>query len=79
MSTLHSYHQVPEDASTISLEEPWHVEHWGRKFGVAEADLRSAMSAIGAKADEVKRYLNRPIKSPRWGSGGHGIDRNIHS
>ena len=56
-----------EDASTISLEEPWHVEHWCRKFGVAEADLRSAMSAIGAKADDVKRYLNRPIKSPRWG------------
>ena len=67
MPKLHSYHQVPEDASTISLEEPWHVEHWCRKFGVAEADLRSAMSAIGAKADEVKRYLNRPIKSPRWG------------
>jgi len=47
----------PQDATKISLTEPWEIRYWCKAIGVTEAALRAAVKAAGNGAAAVKRHL----------------------
>jgi hypothetical protein len=49
----------PADRSRINVHEPWEVRWWTQELGVSEAQLRSAVSAVGVSAANVRRHLGR--------------------
>jgi hypothetical protein len=49
----------PQDASKISLSEPWEVQYWTSQLGCSEQELRAAVKAVGNGADAVRNFLAR--------------------
>jgi hypothetical protein len=47
----------PQDASRVSLQEPWEVKYWTERFGVTAEQLQEAVNAVGNSVREVEEYL----------------------
>jgi hypothetical protein len=46
-----------EDYWHVNLNEPWEIVFWSRELRCSEQQLREAVSAVGARAGDVKAYL----------------------
>jgi len=46
-----------QDRARINLNEDYEVRDWTQSLGVDEATLRSAVQAVGDRADDVRDYL----------------------
>lgn len=51
--------KIPQDASKISLTEPYEVSYWCTKFGCTESELKAAVKAVGHSVAAVKKYLGK--------------------
>ena len=49
----------PADAMRVNVNEKWEVEHWTKKFGCTEAQLRAAVKAVGVMAADVEKHLKK--------------------
>lgn len=49
----------PQGRSRINVNEPWELRWWCSHFGVTEAQLREAVTAVGVMAEVVRRYLGK--------------------
>lgn len=49
----------PQDATKISLTEPWEIRYWCKALGVTEAALHAAVKAVGHGTAAVKRHLGK--------------------
>lgn len=49
----------PADAKRVNVNEKWEVDHWTKKFGVTEAQLKAAVKAVGVMADDVEKQLKK--------------------
>lgn len=49
----------PQDASKISLEEPYEVNWWCGKFNCTKEQLTAAVKAVGHSAKAVEKYLSK--------------------
>jgi len=47
----------PEDASRISLTEPYEVNYWCARFGCTESELRAAVAKVGVSAKAVEKHI----------------------
>ncbi|HSA32136.1 MAG TPA: DUF3606 domain-containing protein [bacterium] len=47
----------PQDASRISLTEPYEVNWWCERFGCSLAKLKAAVAAVGDSVKAVEKYL----------------------
>ena len=47
----------PQDASKISLTEPWEVTYWMKALGVSEARLRQLVSQYGHSAATIRSKI----------------------
>lgn len=47
----------PQDASKISLTEPWEVKYWTAALGVSEARLRQLVSQYGHSAATIRSKI----------------------
>ena len=45
------------DRQRINLGEDYEVRDWAKKFGVSEAELRSAVDKVGPMAADVEREI----------------------
>jgi uncharacterized protein DUF3606 len=52
-----------EDYWHVNLAEAWEITFWSRELGCSEQQLRAAVNAVGARAGDVKGYLD----ARRWG------------
>jgi CRISPR/Cas system-associated endonuclease Cas3-HD len=51
------------DRSRINVNQPHEISYWSKKFGVSEAELRSAVEQVGPMADKVEQHLGRRAAS----------------
>ena len=49
----------PQDRARISLEEDHELRYWTGALGVSEAQLRTAVGAVGNSAEKVRQFLGR--------------------
>ena len=49
----------PQDASKISLKEPYEVDYWTTSLDCTEKQLKDAVDAVGHSATKVKDYLDK--------------------
>jgi hypothetical protein len=50
----------PRERGKIELDvSPEVVRYWGTVLGCTEAELRTAVDAVGANADDVRRHLGK--------------------
>ncbi|WP_437494945.1 DUF3606 domain-containing protein [Sorangium sp. So ce1014] len=49
----------PQDRETINRNQPHEVKYWAQKFGVTEQQLLQAISTVGPKVGDVRRYLKK--------------------
>ena len=49
--------KFPQDANRINIHEPYELEYWSRKFGVAPQKIRDAVGVVGTSASAVERYI----------------------
>jgi hypothetical protein len=47
----------PEDKKTIVIREQWQITYWMLSLHTTQDRLVSALRAVGADAEEVKKYL----------------------
>ena len=47
----------PRDRTRVSLDEPWELRYWTKRFDVSEAKLRAACDAAGPLTSNVERHL----------------------
>ena len=47
----------PEERIKVNINEEFDIKYWTQLFGCTEAELRSAVKAIGNSIDEVRIYL----------------------
>ncbi|RII25850.1 MAG: DUF3606 domain-containing protein [Geobacter sp.] len=47
----------PQDASKISLTEPWEVEYWTVALGVSSAELRRLVQQYGHSAATIRSKI----------------------
>ncbi|MDB5878371.1 MAG: hypothetical protein JWQ41_1785 [Variovorax sp.] len=50
----------PADALRINVNEKHEVHYWTATLGVSEAELRSAVAAVGVMAKDVRAHLGKP-------------------
>jgi Protein of unknown function (DUF3606) len=48
-----------QDRNRIDVNEKYEVQHWAKKFGVSEEELRAAVQRVGPTAAAVERDLKR--------------------
>ncbi|MEP7156030.1 MAG: DUF3606 domain-containing protein [Betaproteobacteria bacterium] len=54
------------DRLAIDIKEDWQRHFWSTRFGVSQEELLAAVQAVGARADDVSKYLgNKPIHRRR--------------
>ena len=46
------------DRARINIHQDHEVRHWAAKLGVTPDELRSAVRAVGDRADRVQDHLN---------------------
>lgn len=51
----------PQDASRISMHEPYEVNWWTHKWGITRAQLQAAVNAVGNSAAAVARHLGKSL------------------
>lgn len=51
----------PQDASKISMLEPYEVNYWTSKWGVTRAQLQAAVNAVGVSAARVAAHFGKPL------------------
>lgn len=49
----------PRDRSRINTSEEWELRYWTKEFGVTEDELKAAVQAVGAGAEDVRRQLKK--------------------
>ncbi|MFL6607889.1 MAG: DUF3606 domain-containing protein [Pseudomonas sp.] len=49
----------PRDRSRINTSEEWELRYWTKEFGVTEDELKAAVAAVGAGAEDVRRQLKK--------------------
>ncbi|MBI6620360.1 DUF3606 domain-containing protein [Pseudomonas corrugata] len=49
----------PRDRSRINTSEEWELRYWTKEFGVTEDELKAAVQAVGAGADDVRKKLKK--------------------
>lgn len=49
----------PQDRARINVNEEHEVRYWTEALNVSEAQLRTAVAAVGGSVEAVKQYLNR--------------------
>jgi hypothetical protein len=49
----------PPDRVRIDLREPQGVAYWTKELGCTEAQLRTAVKAVGPMVASVRNHLNR--------------------
>jgi hypothetical protein len=54
--------RAPQDASRISLREPWEIRHWTEKFGITKEVLIDAVEEVGNSAKAVAELLKERKK-----------------
>lgn len=47
----------PQDASKISLTEPWEVKYWTQELGVSETKLKELVAKYGHSAATIRSHL----------------------
>jgi uncharacterized protein DUF3606 len=47
------------DRSRINVNQPHEMSYWSKKFGVSEAQLRTAVEQVGPMAEKVEQHLGR--------------------
>lgn len=47
----------PADRARVNVNELHELRYWTKKFGCTEAQLRSAVQAVGVMADKVEAHL----------------------
>ena len=47
----------PQDRSRISLSQDYEVRYWSERFGIDEAELRTAVEDVGPAVSDVEQYL----------------------
>ncbi len=47
-----------QDRARINLSEDYEVSSWSKKFGVTPDQLKSAVAAVGDRAEDVQRHLS---------------------
>ncbi len=47
----------PEDPTKINIIQSWETKYWANMFGVSEAQVQIAVTAVGPSVADVKRYL----------------------
>jgi hypothetical protein len=50
---------TPANLQRVGLREPAEVIWWCGELGCSATELRRAVSAVGASADEVEKYIAR--------------------
>jgi hypothetical protein len=66
---LDSDMRIPEDTTTVSLEQDWEVRYWCARYSVTEQDLRACVMEVGPKVEDVERKLQlaKPIVMKNMG------------
>ncbi|WP_080942501.1 MULTISPECIES: DUF3606 domain-containing protein [Pseudomonas] len=49
----------PRDRSRINTSEEWELRYWTKEFGVTEDELKAAVQAVGAGAEDVRKKLKK--------------------
>jgi hypothetical protein len=47
-----------QDHWRVNLHEPWEVGFWAREFRCSAEELRHAVQCVGARAGDVRAYLD---------------------
>jgi hypothetical protein len=48
-----------DHAHAINVDEAWERGYWTARFQITEAELRSAIGAVGEMVVDVKRHLGK--------------------
>ena len=51
--------KIPQDASKVNVNESYEVIYWCKKFGCTEAQLKTAVKAVGTNAANVQTHLKK--------------------
>jgi hypothetical protein len=43
----------------IDVSQDHHLDYWARKWGVTREEVRAAVLVVGAKVQDVQRYLGK--------------------
>lgn len=49
----------PRDRSRVNTSEEWELRYWTKEFGVTEDELKAAVQAVGAGAEDVRKKLKK--------------------
>ena len=47
----------PQDAARINVNEDWELEHWTKKLGVSEEELKAAVKKVGVSVEAVSAHF----------------------
>lgn len=47
----------PADALRVNVNESWEVKYWTAHFKCTEAELRSAVRAVGVMSKDVRHHI----------------------
>jgi hypothetical protein len=53
------HNRGPADRARVNVNEPWEVRWWCKDFGCTEAQLRTAVRAVGVSAAAVRKHLGK--------------------
>jgi hypothetical protein len=48
----------PKDRTRVNVNESWEVKHWCAHFKCTEAQLRTAVKAVGVMVVDVQRHFS---------------------
>jgi hypothetical protein len=54
---LDSDMRIPDDTTRVGLERDWEVRYWCARYSVTEQELRSCVTEVGPRAEDVERKL----------------------
>jgi Protein of unknown function (DUF3606) len=60
MNDVYRMHRRARDRTRIRAQVPLEIRYWAATLRCTQADLCTAMNAVGTKADDVRRYLGEP-------------------
>jgi len=50
------------DLNRVGVKQDWELRNWSREFGVTAEELKAAISAVGVRVVELRRYLDERKK-----------------
>jgi hypothetical protein len=57
MNDVYGMHRRARDRTRIRAHEPLEVRYWATTLGCTQAELYTAMNAVGTNANDVRRYF----------------------